>query len=424
MIHLILLTIVLNLESTKQYFKVNADSNYIDFNDYKMKFNKKYLNLEDELKHKIVFNKRLKIINENNKNPNKLNTFGINKFTDRLDEELPKLGFKMNLNVSKQNEIKNVNLNLKGISTLNIPNSFWSCNEWTNLCGNIINQGDCGSCYAAAIANDAQIRYNYILKRMYLSKNTFTGKFAIQNLIDCGSDKGCDGGSSDLTLMNTRIILLEKDYPYEDFNTSCIDDECIEYVKECRYNDNMKPIMKVDGLTYFSNLDWETIKTLIYNKGSFITAMNADDLSYYDGSSIWSCDENIEEINHAVVVDGYGEEFINDKHIKYLWVRNSWGNDWGYNGHFRINFDNSCGINNKIKIDDSTYDIYNFVPDYIINDDIIDEIINENEDENESENSKIIIIIVSIIAAILVIFGIIAIIAIIILVVLLIKNRK
>ena len=49
--------------------------------------------------------------------------------------------------------------------------------------------------------------------------------------------------------------------------------------------------------------------------------------------------------NHIIVVDGYGEEDDeNGQIIKYLWVRNSWER-WNGNLHFKINFDNACGIN-------------------------------------------------------------------------------
>ncbi|EMS14429.1 cysteine proteinase 7, putative [Entamoeba histolytica HM-3:IMSS] len=46
--------------------------------------------------------------------------------------------------------------------------------------------------------------------------------------------------------------------------------------------------------------------------------------------------------DHVITVDGYGEC---DGH-KFLWVRNSWGNDWGVEGgHFKIDWDTLCGIN-------------------------------------------------------------------------------
>ena len=77
---------------------------------------------------------------------------------------------------------------------------------------------------------------------------------------------------------------------------------------------------------------------------------------------------------HAITIVGYDDD------IEYTYkgkiykgafkVANSWGDDWGDNGHFKINFDMSCGINDKINLGyideylNGTYEIINFVPDY------------------------------------------------------------
>ena len=118
---------------------------------------------------------------------------------------------------------------------------------------------------------------------------------------------------------------------------------------------------------------------------------------------IWNCDVDIQEVgtNHAVIVDGYGEEIVNGERIRYLWVRNSWGDDWGDNGHFKINFDMSCGINDKIDLGfkdsllNGTYQIDNFVPDYTFY---------ENKSSTETVLSAGIIICIIIIFIIFVLF--------------------
>ena len=356
-------------------FDLSKSDNEI-FNEYKLKFAKKYKNNEEELKRKLLFIERLKIIKENNNNPNRLNTFGINKFTDRFDDELPKTGLNHNLKKLKSKNINLKNENLKSTFSIEIPDSYFSCDKINNMCGKTIDQGKCGSCYAAAIINDAQIRYNYIKKHTFKLNEKLNDIFSIQYLLDCGSNTGCDGGYSDETILNAKLLIPENEYPYEDMNTT---NEKISH--ECKIEDkDLHPVMYVYDLTYFSNLDWESIKALIYNKGSFITSMFVSDLFklYYSIEndylkySIWNCDVdiNINGTNHAVIVDGYGEEIVNGKNIKYLWVRNSWGDDWGDNGHFKINFDMSCGINDKINLGyideylNGTYEIINFVPDY------------------------------------------------------------
>ena len=97
--------------------------------------------------------------------------------------------------------------------------------------------------------------------------------------------------------------------------------------------------------TYFSRVSWEEIKQIIYKYHGFISAMKVSPSLYRYSGGIYkdeSCQNQITD--HVVVVDGYGEI----GNTKYLWVRNSWGKQWGIeNGHFKIDFDTLCGINNR-----------------------------------------------------------------------------
>lgn len=48
-------------------------------------------------------------------------------------------------------------------------------------------------------------------------------------------------------------------------------------------------------------------------------------------------------LNHAVAIVGYGTD---EQFGDFWWVRNSWGEKWGYNGYakFARNRNNTCGI--------------------------------------------------------------------------------
>lgn len=55
------------------------------------------------------------------------------------------------------------------------------------------------------------------------------------------------------------------------------------------------------------------------------------------------CGKKISELNHAILVVGYGVEPDGQK---YWLVKNSYGPDWGINGYIKMakNKDNHCGI--------------------------------------------------------------------------------
>lgn len=58
----------------------------------------------------------------------------------------------------------------------------------------------------------------------------------------------------------------------------------------------------------------------------------------YDGKSIYRGPEGFEETigGHAIVISGWGESTVKGKVIKFWWIKNSWGTDWGIGGYFRL----------------------------------------------------------------------------------------
>jgi hypothetical protein len=78
----------------------------------------------------------------------------------------------------------------------------------------------------------------------------------------------------------------------------------------------------------------------LYKYGPIIVGfMMFPDFVYdYNGKSIYThSDKSGGEIGgHAVRLVGWGEETVNGELIKYWWIANSWGKDWGINGYFRM----------------------------------------------------------------------------------------
>ncbi len=76
-----------------------------------------------------------------------------------------------------------------------------------------------------------------------------------------------------------------------------------------------------------TNLDWQLYDNGIYNPSNT------------------TCSNDISKQDHGVIIIGYGRE----KNLDYWIIRNSWGADWGENGHMRlVRGKNACGIANSV----------------------------------------------------------------------------
>ena len=76
-----------------------------------------------------------------------------------------------------------------------------------------------------------------------------------------------------------------------------------------------------------TNLDWQLYDNGIYNPSNT------------------TCSNDISKQEHGVIIIGYGTE----NGLDYWIIRNSWGADWGENGHMRlVRGKNACGIANSV----------------------------------------------------------------------------
>ena len=84
-------------------------------------------------------------------------------------------------------------------------------------------------------------------------------------------------------------------------------------------------------------------------KWPYVVAINATPELYYYSQGIFHSEAIKKEgknekgvkpweyTNHAVVCVGWGEEIINENVVKFWILKNSWGDQWGEKGYFRIN---------------------------------------------------------------------------------------
>ena len=151
---------------------------------------------------------------------------------------------------------------------------------------------------------------------------------------------GCKGAwlhaYTDWFARNGGVSPHEGSYPYLDKypNLNC---NKARYVR--KWNSGAKVVQSIQ--------DWscneEKLKKMVYENGAVLVGLYASDDGFvdYDGRGIFNQCTRGEKPNHAVLVVGYGEE----RGKKYWLIKNSWGKNWGLNGHIKLGRGtNQCGV--------------------------------------------------------------------------------
>lgn len=249
-----------------------------------------------------VFAKNLEKIAELNK-ANPLATFGVTKFADRTPEEMTKM------------------MGLTGASaphktTHKVAKGDAKTVDWTNLYTHVKNQGQCGSCWAFSAIGCFEGRW--ALKQ---GQEQVTDEFSEQQLVDCDSNcYGCNGGLMDYAFeyLSTKGLCSESDYPYKAADETCADQDC-----QGPHTSSSTPFTDLDQ-------DSDVIISELQN-GPISVAVDASTWSYYQGGIVThGC---LGQLNHGVTLVAAN---VDDEDNQYVKIRNSWGGDWGEEGHIRL----------------------------------------------------------------------------------------
>ncbi|GAB2291818.1 Cysteine protease rd19a [Dionaea muscipula] len=226
------------------------------------------------------------------------------------------------------------------LPTSNLPADF----DWRDhgAVTGVKDQGSCGSCWSFSTTGALE-------GATYLA----TGKLVSlseQQLVDCdhecdpeesgACDAGCNGG-----LMNNAFeyilkaggIQQEEDYPYTGTDGTC------------KFDEN-KVAATVANFSVVS-LDENQIAANLVKNGPLSVGINAAYMQTYMGgvSCPYICFHNLD---HGVLLVGYGEAGyapIRFKEKPYWIIKNSWGENWGENGYYRIcRGRNVCGVDSMV----------------------------------------------------------------------------
>jgi len=229
------------------------------------------------------------------------------------------------------------------LPTEGLPEEF----DWREhgAVGPVKNQGSCGSCWSFS-ASGALEGANFLA----------TGKLEVlseQQLVDCdhecdpseprSCDAGCNGG-----LMTTAFSYLaksggletEKDYPYTGTNGAC-------------KFDKSKIAAQVKNFSTVA-IDEDQIAANLVKHGPLAIGINAVFMQTYIGgvSCPYICGRHLD---HGVLLVGYGSAGyapLRFKEKPYWIIKNSWGENWGESGYYKIcrgpHVKNKCGVDSMV----------------------------------------------------------------------------
>lgn len=154
----------------------------------------------------------------------------------------------------------------------------------------------------------------------------------------CGGTGGCEGATTELGF----------DYIAD---AGAVEEYQIGYTayggqdSSCSFSaSNTPPVARIKGYTKLEENSYEALMNAVAQVGPVAVVVDASTWHAYEGGIFDGCDQETPDLNHGVVLVGYGEE----NGQKYWLVRNSWAPTYGELGYIRVarkdNEQEVCGI--------------------------------------------------------------------------------
>eukprot|EP01034_Spumella_vulgaris_P030384 gene30383-37589_t len=186
-------------------------------------------------------------------------------------------------------------------------------------------QGSCGSCWA--FASTAVIE-SHVAKSSGLLFDLSVQQMAMcaPNPAKCGGTGGCEGSTAEIAFdYVTKSAGLYQEYQYSYASYNGKDQECILPATGA-------PVATVNGFVYLPENNYTALMNAIATVGPVAVSVDASTFGAYKSGVFDGCYQKQPDINHAVVLMGYGTEGGKD----YWLIRNSWSPTYGEKGYIKI----------------------------------------------------------------------------------------
>jgi len=302
-----------------------------EWEDWKLSHRKTYnTTLEEKFRMKIYMENKAKIAKHNQKANMGEQAFFLkmNNFGDQLHHEIITSYHGYQHDTKKKLKERNiVGASYISPAHLTLPPSL----DWRTkgAVTPVKSQGQCGSCWSFSATG--------ALEGQHFRKTGVLLSLSEQNLVDCSrsyGNHGCNGGLMDYAFQYVKDnggLDTELSYPYEG--------------KEGKCRFNRKNIGAVGfGFVDLPEGDEEKLMEALAAVGPIAIAIDAshETFQFYSHGIYTEPDCKPDELDHAVLLVGYGTEKGRD----YWLVKNSWGTTWGEDGYIKIarNAGNMCGV--------------------------------------------------------------------------------
>jgi len=294
-------------------FKVPQAVDALQFEAWKTEHGKAY-GSEDEHKDRFQnYQENVRRIEEHNR-VHKDVKLVVNKFADLTNEEFKKTYTPKTFDLSRERKPE-----FRHASVGEVPAAVdWRTQGAVTL---VKDQGQCGSCWSFSTTGSTEgIHAIKTGKLLQLSE---------QELVDCDTsmDHGCNGGLMDYAfnfIVANGGLDTEEDYPYTGAQQTC------------KLKKEKRDVAEITGFEDVPTGDEAAMQQAVSQQPVSV-AIEADQFAFqFYSTGVINTPLCGTQLDHGVLVVGYGTDNTTGVDVDYWIVKNSWGPTWGEEGYLRI----------------------------------------------------------------------------------------